>query len=284
MIFMNMNYDEIAIIGDGWGAVAAYKSLKPIFGTIWVCSSDRELLKAVSKDKVFVLTKDCCDKVLIFAGYKPIVPKEILNKNICINIHYSLLPQYRGFHSTVWAMLNDEPYLGLTVHLMNEFIDDGPVIFQYSVKNDFVSTSRDYMEHFNQHIESCLGEICRKYLESLIEPVIQDKTKASWVGKRKLADCQVNFGKNLAYQKAFFRALVAPYPLPFILFKGQKYIVKKVAFHNVNVATDIGRILNIDDEGIWVKCKDGYMILKELMDESQQLVPWDNFKIGQYLK
>ena len=72
--------------------------------------------------------------------------------------------------------------------------------------------------------------------------------------------------------------------MPYILFKGQKYIVKKVAFHNVNVVTDIGRILNIDDEGIWVKCKDGYMILKELMDESQQLVPLDNFKIGQYLK
>jgi methionyl-tRNA formyltransferase len=46
-----------------------------------------------------------------------------------------LLPKYRGLHSTVWSILNNEPYFGLTIHIMNEFIDDGPVVYQYKFRN-----------------------------------------------------------------------------------------------------------------------------------------------------
>jgi folate-dependent phosphoribosylglycinamide formyltransferase PurN len=47
-----------------------------------------------------------------------------------INIHSSLLPEYRGVSPSFWTMLNDEPETGVSVHLMDEDLDSGDVIRQ----------------------------------------------------------------------------------------------------------------------------------------------------------
>lgn len=117
---------ELVLLGNGWGFKALYKGLKDSKWKISLLTDDLELLK-VSKDEHVLINslENLEGKILICAGYAPIIKKEVLERNIIINIHYSLLPKYRGLHSTVWALLNNERYLGLTVHLMNESIDDG---------------------------------------------------------------------------------------------------------------------------------------------------------------
>ena len=275
-----MNTKRIILLGDGWGAHSAYKGLLSMGKPVYVISQDNFF-----KDNVLNISLDECEKdLLVFAGYKPIVPESVLGKNICINIHYSLLPQYRGFHSTVWAILNGEKYLGLTVHLMDKYIDNGPIIHQYKVENDFKSTSTDYMNQFNLYIENHLGSIIQEYLQGQTNLIIQDKKAASWVGKRNLQDCKIDFSQSIEYQKAFFRALVSPYPLPYIVFRGEKLIVRQVAYYESSIKTHIGRILNIDEEGIWVKIFDGYIILQKIQNEYGDEVSHDSFKIGQYLE
>ena len=279
----HFKYKRIILLGDGWGAIAVYKGLSNFFLPVFVQTNDEEL-RSMAKREITLTLSQYSDELLLFAGYKQIVPKEVLGKNTCLNIHYSLLPAYRGMHSTVWAILNDELYLGATIHLMSPYIDDGPIIYQYKVENDFVSTSCDYMNMFNKKITEDVSGVLSDYINGRIIPVEQDKSKASWVGKRNEKDCQIDFTKTISYQKAFFRALVSPYPLPYIVYKQTKYIVTKVAFHSSNVVTHIGRILNIDSDGLWVKVFDGYMIIKELLDESGNTIDvCENFKIGQYL-
>ena len=276
-------FKRIIVIGNGWGTIAVIKGLKNFFLPVSVVSHDDDVLSLTEQ----IAEGDLSiyhDELLLFAGYKPIVPKTVLETNCCINIHYSLLPQYRGLHSTVWAILNDELYLGATIHLMSQYIDDGPIIYQYKVKNDFKSTSYDYMTMFNKKMTEVVSGVLSDYINGSIIPAEQDKSKASWVGKRNEKDCQIDFSKPISYQKAFFRALVSPYPLPYIVYKQTKYIVTKVAFLPSNVVTHIGRILNIDADGLWVKVLDGYMIIKEFLDESGNTIDVsDKFKIGQYL-
>lgn len=276
-------YKRIILLGDGWGAIAVYKGLSDFFLPVFVQTNDEELRSMANREISFPLSQ-YKGELLLFAGYKPIVPEEVLKKNICINIHYSLLPAYRGMHSTVWAILNDEPYFGATIHLMSPYIDDGPIIYQYKVENDFVSTSCDYMNMFNKKMTEVISGVLSDYINGNIIPAEQDKSKASWVGKRNEKDCQIDFTKPISYQKAFFRALVSPYPLPYIVYKHTKYIVTKVAFQQSNVVTHIGRILNIDSDGLWVQVFDGYMIIKGLLDESGNTIDVSGkFKIGQYL-
>lgn len=276
-------YKRIILLGDGWGAIAVYKGLSDFFLPVFVQTNDEDL-RSMAERYIDNPILQYSDELLLFAGYKPIVPKEVLEKNTCINIHYSLLPAYRGYHSTVWAILNDEQYLGATIHLMSTYIDDGPIIYQYKVENDFRSTSCDYMIMFNKKMTEVVSGVLSDYINGDIIPTEQDKSKASWVGKRNEKDCQIDFTKPISYQKAFFRALVSPYPLPYIVYKSTKYIVTKVAFHSSNVVTHLGRILNVDADGLWVKVSDGYMIIKELLDESGNKIDVsDKFRIGQYL-
>jgi methionyl-tRNA formyltransferase len=50
-----------------------------------------------------------------------------------INLHYSKLPYYRGRHPIVWAMINGEPEIGITVHYVDGGIDTGDIILQRTI-------------------------------------------------------------------------------------------------------------------------------------------------------
>ena len=50
-----------------------------------------------------------------------------------VNYHDGLLPAYRGVGATAWSLYHDEPVSGFTFHVMNERIDDGPILVQGAV-------------------------------------------------------------------------------------------------------------------------------------------------------
>ena len=278
---------NILLVGNGWGAAKALNSLVKFSAyNLHVLTRDSSIKESCELSSI-ALVDALSEKydLIICAGWTEKVDSDFLHKKKVLNIHYSLLPAYRGLHSTVWAILNDEPYLGLTIHRMNEYFDDGPIIYQYQIKNDKINSATWYMEHFNSKVEEVLGDIVIGYLSGTILEVKQDKSLASWVGKRNLNDCRINFTKDLVYQKAFFRALVRPYPLPFFEIKNTPYEVTKADFHFTKVNSHYGRVLNIDGDGVWVSCLDGYIVMKEIIDSSTGgIVPYNRFKIGMFIK
>ena len=82
-------------------------------------------------ESIKVLSKYSPDLIISILGNE-IFKKPILNlpKKGCINLHTSLLPKYRGMMPTFWALLNDEKEIGISVFLMDEGIDTGPIISQ----------------------------------------------------------------------------------------------------------------------------------------------------------
>lgn len=253
------------IAGDGWGAEAVYAGIIRYTKDFSIYTTDESLIKKATRDGVNIVTlEEIKNEIIICAGYKKIILKDFLKKNRIINIHYSLLPKYRGYHSTVWAILNNEEFLGATIHLMNENIDDGDIIFQYKVKNEIDKTSYDYMIEFNKCIEENIYEVIKKYLDKKILPIKQNIEEASWVGKRNKEDCRIDFTKDSTYLKNFMRALVEPYPLPFFTYEDKEYEIIEVDFHLVKCETHLGRVLNINNQGVYIKIRDGYIILKKL--------------------
>lgn len=261
----------IYIAGEGWGNDCARTGILKQFEKLVCCEVEGG-----------PHLTDLKGETIVFAGYKPLVPHQVLADNECINVHYSLLPKYRGLHATVWTILNDEDYVGLTIHLMTDFIDDGPIIYQYKIENDRIKTCTEYMEILNGHIAENLGKVLNDYIQGKTELIENNKKEATWVGKRNHQDCKIDFNKDLNYLRCFFRALVAPYPLPYVEYKGEELSVTKVDFHSVNCDTHKGRILNIDNDGIWVKVNDGYLVFKELRDSDNNIVSFNKFRIGQF--
>lgn len=254
---------ELGFAGNGWGAIAALSGLLKSFNEVYVVSSDPEVLHLVDTSYHRKSIEEL-PQTILFSGYTEILSTSFIKEHNCINIHYSLLPKYRGLHSTVWAILNDEEELGYTIHLIDEEIDHGDIIHQSSFLNDGKSSAPDYIKTFNKHVEQNLAKIIMDYLSGKITPRPQDHSKASWVGKRKLKDCRIEFSRDSRYISNLFRCLQAPYPPPHIVIDEQLLEIGEMRVHPVMCDTHIGRVLNVDDKWIYVKCKDAYILLANL--------------------
>jgi len=277
--------DEIFFAGDGHGAIAALKSLMKYFVKIEVVTNDKSVTELIRQYDLKVESIDKCkSQVGVFAGYKKIVSNEFLKQKICINTHPTILPKYRGLHGLVWAMLNGEEELGFSIHLMNEFIDDGPILEQYKI-NYTGQTSSEIMDCFDNYVEANLGKIVYDYLNNRLLPKDQNLDEATWVCKRDINDCVIDYNYDVFFLKRMFRALVYPYPLPMIKIKNDlfeildsKIIERDYYMHN-------GRVVNIQDDFVYIKVKNGFLCIKKLRDYNtkQVLIAKDILKIGQRL-
>ncbi|HZF70232.1 MAG TPA: methionyl-tRNA formyltransferase, partial [Sulfuricurvum sp.] len=79
--------------------------------------------EAVVKD---LLTIPC--DMIIVAAYGQILPKAILDHAPCVNLHASILPQYRGASPIQQSLLNNDPISGVTAMWMDEGLDTGDII------------------------------------------------------------------------------------------------------------------------------------------------------------
>ena len=260
---------KICIAGNGWAAKSALIGISKFFSKIIVVSEDN-LIISMAKNYGFRTCKSIFNvkaDLFICSGFKEILKKKNLYGKDIFNIHYSLLPKYRGLHSVIWAVLNKESFFGLTIHKINEYIDDGPIVYQYKFSNKG-QNSREIIEKCNKHIEINLSKIINDFLKNKIKLKPQKKSLATWVGKRNLEDCKINFNKSIIYLNLFFKALVQPYPLPYI--QANKRLIEILDFELIksNYYSTNGQVINIDDKGVWIKVNNGFLILRKIRDAS----------------
>lgn len=99
-----------------------------------------------------------------------------------VNIHPSLLPQYRGVGPTFWVLAYGENETGVTYHFINERIDEGDIIKQEKVviKND--DTVRSLYLRCAQTVCDLLPQVLEDFKKGRVECRTQDKSKASYFG------------------------------------------------------------------------------------------------------
>lgn len=261
-----MEIYKICFAGEGHEGVVALKSLQQNFKQIEVISKDKEIVELLRIEDCRVKSIENSSATLIIcAGYKTIISKDILKKKTIINTHPSLLPKYRGLHGLVWAMLNFEKELGFTIHLMNEKIDDGDIIEQYKITYNG-ETSKEIMDKFDRYIENNLGRVVKQFINREIVPIKQNINRATWTPRRNIDDCIINFNWDKKFIDMFFKALVRPYPLPIIKVKDRLYEINDYRFIEINYYTQNAKVVNIEDNDVYIKTKDGLLVVNRLID------------------
>jgi len=80
----------------------------------------------------------------------------------------------------------------------------------------------------------------------------------------------------------YVAALVRPYPLPMIMIKDVKYEIEVGHVIRREYFCDTGRVVNVDDEGVWIKCKESLLLVKKLREAPGHTVHADEvLKLGQ---
>lgn len=129
--------------------------------------------------------------LFIVVAYGQILTKELLDipKHGALNIHYSLLPKYRGASPIETAILEDDRDTGVTIMLLDEKMDHGPIVAQKRIqdavfnKGDWPPKASELRAACNAVAKQLLVETIPKWIAGEIEAMEQDHSKATYTKK-----------------------------------------------------------------------------------------------------
>jgi methionyl-tRNA formyltransferase len=156
------------------------------------------------------------DLVLV-AGWYHMLPKDWVDKEICLGLHASLLPELRGGAPLVWAMLEGRMKTGVSLFQMNSLVDSGPVWIQ----EDFPINDSDYISDLIDKTSRVSIKIIKNLLENFntIIPKIIDieDSKHKIYPQRSPSDGELTDFSDYKLALRVIRAQSKPYPGAFIV-------------------------------------------------------------------
>ncbi len=187
--------------------------------------------------------------VFVVVSYGKIIPKDVLEipKKGTLNIHPSLLPKFRGPSPIETAILNDELKTGVTIMLIDEKVDHGPIVHQELV---------EFKEWENKEIISkkladlggkTLAEILPKYVDGKIKSIKQKHSEATFTKKIEKNDAEIFLNQD---SRKNFLKIMAYTPHPGAFFFTEKQGKKiRVKITDAKYKNDTLEILRVIPEG-----------------------------------
>lgn len=212
----------------------------------------------------YISIKELEPDFIVVAAYGQILPKEILNLAPCINLHASILPNYRGASPIQEGILNDDEYLGVTSMLMEEGLDCGDILGYSYLKNE---KNMLVSEAFTK-LSDLAAKLTIITLDNYdkLKPIKQNDSSASFCKKIKKEDGEVDF--NCA--KKLFSKYKAYSFWPGIFLKSELKL-KDIEFVENSSQNIAGEILEIAKDYIVVGCNQGRLKIRTLQAPSKKL-------------
>lgn len=230
-----------------------------------------------------------CDQVrakepdlIVVVAFGQILKKKLLDipQWGVVNVHASLLPNLRGAAPVQWAVLNDESKTGLSLMLMDEGMDTGPIIFQQEVP-----VLRDETAgHLHDRLAVMAGDLMARSLERMagraVETTPQDHTKATYAPKITKDLSLVNWKEEAAKVSARIRGL-DPKPGAFTFWQGNelKVFASTVIDTNREVGSP-GQVIGLREECLVIRTGRGTVGVRELQYPGKNRLPAKDFLRG----
>ena len=197
-----------------------------------------------------------------------------------INLHGSLLPNYRGAAPINWAIINGEKETGVTTFFINHEIDRGDLLFQRTCK---IEDSDDFGTLYSK-LKEIGADLLNETLVS-IEAGKYQSTKQEFKPSYKSApkmDKEILEIKDFTSSESIHnlvRGLIPVYK-PFFIYKDKKYIVKNGRFSLETVSEKLGEILTDNSSFLKIACNNGYYRVSEIQAEGKKSLDIKSFFNG----
>lgn len=181
----------------------------------------------------------------VVASYGKIISQKVLDlpKNGCLNVHPSLLPQYRGASPIETAIVNDTKNTGVTIMLMDALMDHGPLLMQkeFSFSN-WPTIKKEVHDTLAELGGQMLSEVIPRYLNKEILPVTQDHTQATFTKMVAKNDGQISL-EDTDYKTYLKYLAYTPWPgLFFFIEKQNKQI--RIKIESAHFDTQLGFVID----------------------------------------
>ncbi len=168
--------------------------------------------------------------VIVVAAFGQILPPELLSlpPHGCLNLHASLLPRWRGAAPIAAAILAGDTVTGVTLMLMDEGVDTGPILARREEPIRSDDTTGSLTERLARVAAELLIEVLPGYLAGKVRPVPQPEEGVTYCRPLKKADGYLDWTRPAVELERQVRA-VTPWPGAFTFWHGQMVKVLRAA-------------------------------------------------------
>ena len=234
------------------------------------------------RDEAFAtLLSELDPEICVVVAYGKILPKNVLDypRYGCVNVHGSLLPEYRGAAPMQRAIIDGKKFTGITTMYMAEGLDTGDMLLREEIK----ILENDNFEDIHDKLGMCGASLIVRTLEGLAEGSIerqtQDEAAATYAAKITKDVCLIDFSKPAEEVHNLIRGL-SPIPLSFTHTPDGKLLkVTKSVLCPDAKGGEAGEVLSIDG-GITVACGNGAVTLLGVVPEGKKAMSACDFVRG----
>jgi len=223
------------------------------------------------------------DLILVIA-YGKLVPKDILSipKYGCVNVHGSILPRYRGAAVLQAPILHGDDKTGISIILMDEGLDTGPIIRIEEIELNGMETAEDIHDALAELGAKTLPQTLMDLVEGKIIPQPQ-KGPSTYVKEIKKEDGKIDWSKPAIETERAVRAYT-PWPGSYALFKDKDEKIKIIKIlaarkDESKEGRPFGEIF-MKDGRMAIQCGVGALIVTKLQLEGGKPMPSEEFLLG----
>jgi len=206
--------------------------------------------------------------IIVTAAYGQMIPAELIDNYLMVNIHGSLLPSYRGGAPVQRAIMNGDTTTGVTLMYMAQKMDSGSIIAQSEISIEEDDTTTSLMKKLSYVGRDLLVENLEDILNKQIDPILQDESLVTFAYNLNKKDEILNFNQPTYLVMRQLNGLLDE-PAASIFIKGVRIKVFKLAKSDIISSMKPGTVVSIDKE-LHVKTLDGVVRILELSEQGKK--------------
>ena len=221
--------------------------------------------------------------LIVVVAYGCLIPPQLLHvaRFGCINLHVSLLPQYRGSAPIQWAVLNGDKQTGVTIMQLDEGLDTGDILMVKPVEIDPEETSGQLFDKVSGIGAQALTEAVEKIAAGQLTPVPQDHSAATMAPALDKAMAKFDFTETAAHIHNWVRGM-NPWPVAYFERDGKKIKVLEARLAENKECMVPGTVLAL--KPLTVAAADGAVQLLSVTPEGGKPMTGTAWAAGRRLK
>ncbi len=192
-------------------------------------------------------------EAIAVVAFGQILPREVLEMapRGCVNLHYSLLPRWRGAAPVQYAIWGGDPKTGVTTQWMAEKLDAGEIISQLEVEILPLETSGELLERLTPIGADFLRETFGMLENGTAPRVAQDESKVTFCPQISREMARIDWAKSAREIENLVRAM-SPWPTAYFEFRGAPIKVWRAQADDGDAvaACSPGTVSDLDDNAI----------------------------------
>lgn len=232
------------------------------------------------KELASTLRKRMPDFIIVVA-YGRFLPQQILEipKRDALNVHASLLPQYRGAAPINWALINGEERTGISIMRMVKKMDAGPIYADSPCDIEPTDTAETLSKKLAAMGARLLIETLPRILAQEIVPKEQQESNATYAPLLRKEDGKINWNQAASGIHNLIRGLL-PWPAAHTLIDNKILKIYDSFVPSEKSGLPPGTIYLISPRGIHVSCGQSSLCLTEVQLEGRRKLPAADFARG----